>query len=254
MLVVSAVDSSRRFWMRQGLHAMAHCEPQVASCLRALRKRGNLFGFFETTQMAMALPSGIQMGDLVAKAFARIRNRRPPSQGVSAASAAAEVGYEDLPSHASFYFDDEGKRQLMCDEETARQDALPPHKLQAFPKEGGGAGWGVGGWGVRSLQPVKKGQVVMEFAGEWLTDEQHANLSVPQRSLVVGLDERMRERKRRSETILFPPRPPFSPTPPHTHVASPCCPYIHQLDLIYMTPIPSFSDLLPSVFLNLDKT
>ena len=119
ILVVSATDESRRFWLRQGLHAAAHCEPQVAAELRALAQKGARYGFFETTQMARALPvTAPPSGSLVASALEHACKRCPAGQGLTAAKAAEIIGYEDLPPGGGFVLSADG-----CSRQTLEHDA-----------------------------------------------------------------------------------------------------------------------------------
>ena len=189
MLVVSATDESRRFWLRQGLHTVGHCEPPVAAALRALAQKGARYGFFETTQMARALPKRAPpAGSLVEAALARARHRAPASQGLSAAKVADILGYDDLPP----------------DDTAATRDVdVPPGKLQAFAKEGpadaalptaaAATGWGIEGWGVRSTVHISKGETVVEFCGRSLSEAEHAALyggsAAEARRFVLALSE-----------------------------------------------------------------
>ena len=47
-LLVSATNTSRGFWLRQGLHVTSLCPPAVAAALKLLAQRGARFGFFQT--------------------------------------------------------------------------------------------------------------------------------------------------------------------------------------------------------------
>ena len=207
ILIISATPESRRFWMRQGLHAAVHCSPPVATALRALSQSGVRYGFFETTLMARQLPPCHEAGELVAVAVSRARGRQVPSCGVGAARAAEMIGYVDLPQPvvqtgaSSFVLAADGTRTpLTKSGADGRKVDVPSGRLQAFQREvdegsalgdGGASGWGDPSWGVRSTAPIGRGQVVVEVCGRLLNEEEHEALT--DKRFVVSLDERGRK-------------------------------------------------------------
>ena len=164
IVVISSTPESRRFWLRQGFHALAHCEPRVATALRALAQSGVRYGFFETTQMARSLPVCEHAGALVAAAARSVAERQPTSRGLNHAQIAHALGYEDLTDGGgAIYLVDPstGKRLMPVPHDTrSPPEAKAVHvhlgRLQAFPTAGvefhGVAplgGWGDPSWGLR---------------------------------------------------------------------------------------------------------
>jgi hypothetical protein len=52
IVVVSATDESRAFWMKQACHTVAYCAPEVRTALRTLDNRGLIHGFSNSIIMA----------------------------------------------------------------------------------------------------------------------------------------------------------------------------------------------------------
>ena len=136
ILVVSATEDSRRFWLAQGLHDLPHCDAPVAAAMRALSQRGARYGFFETTLMAMAFPEPPGTpGELVARARARLSERAPAQrQGVAAARAAEMLGYEELGERGpSFALGADGARTVVTHYSDPRPVHVPYARLLAHP-------------------------------------------------------------------------------------------------------------------------
>ena len=97
VVVVSATNESRRFWLSMGLHVAAHCPPPVSAVLRYLKAHGYVaMGFYSsTTQMAKALPPAVsEAGELVKMALQCAASKTTKSRnGLSAARVADVLGY-----------------------------------------------------------------------------------------------------------------------------------------------------------------
>ena len=103
IVVISSTPESRRFWLRQGFHALTHCEPRVAAALRALAQSGARYGFFETTQMARSLPMCEYAGALVSAALRSVEERQPVSRGLAAVQISSAVGFEAMPPGSAIF-------------------------------------------------------------------------------------------------------------------------------------------------------
>jgi len=213
VVVVSATNESRRFWLSMGLHVAAHCPPPVSAALRYLKAHGYVaMGFYSsTTQMAKALPPAVsEAGELVKMALQRAASKTTKSRdGLSAARVADVLGYTDLAAGTpSFVLERaSGARvPLGYGAAGARQSGVQPWRLQAFERtEGGGAGvgvsgWGEPGWGVRCSTALEKGQVVVEVTGEWLNEEAHKSRTDVR--FMLPLDDKTARREGVAPTFL----------------------------------------------------
>lgn len=214
-MLVSSTDEARRFWLSQGCRVLSNCSPAVASAIRGLNQRGGQrFGHFHTTSMARELPDPRVLpagsppnapgrrGVLVSAALARLRARVAHSRGLTPTKAAETLHYEDIPPGGSYTLSAGGGRSPMeYGELEGRTVHVPVPRLQAYPTDTGAAGaersgWGVPGYGVRSTVPVRAGQTVLEICGKWISEEEHEDLPLRERSFCVSLDERARAVRR----------------------------------------------------------
>ena len=136
ILVVSATQESMRFWLRQGLHAPAHCP--TTALRAALRKMDQSArrGFANSITMAMELPTSHGGGmnhsaghmevaassNTVARVLRRLKRRTLQDQrALTPLEAPAELGYVDVNSVGNFFLDADGKRRC-----AHRPQVIPP--------------------------------------------------------------------------------------------------------------------------------
>ena len=193
-LVVSATAESYRFWLRQGLHAPAHCAGAVRAALRKLDQGAVRRGFANSITLAMELPT--QYRKLVSRVLRRLGRRCPAGRSLSAVEASAAFGYEDVNSLGNFVLQPDGRRVPVSYGQGELMAVNTPYsKLQAFP---------VGdnrGWGLRCSGTIQRGQVVLEARGRCLTEREYEELADP--SFVISFGDKVGQMKQAAKDALM---------------------------------------------------
>jgi GNAT superfamily N-acetyltransferase len=205
VLVASATDESRAFWVSQGFHASSFCSQAVKSATRLLDQAGLLRGFANSTLLARGVGAEGECFEALESALDRCDADRV--SGLNARRAAAALGFTDVHSSGSFWVDPtSGAHTALTlaphEKLPAAFEWVPYSALEAFYV---GADTG---WGLRCSRAIADGQFVCEVLGHCMGEEEHSRLADQscKQARPEG-DSRSRE----------PPRLPFniSSSPPH---------------------------------------
>ena len=202
VLVASATDESRGFWVRQGFHASSFCPAQVKSAMRHLDQAGLLRGFANSTLLARAIGPCNRSNDHERQSFtadealegALDRCSTERVAGLTARRAAAALGFKDIHSSGSFWIDPVSgtSTPLVRKPHEELPEAfrwVPYASLEAYYA---GADRG---WGLRCTRAISQDQFVCEVLGRCLGEDEYSQLV--DQSYAVGFPDNVIEAKRK---------------------------------------------------------
>jgi hypothetical protein len=199
LVVTSPPEESRAFFLSQGFHSASAAPPGVRTALRRLDQSGQI-----VVHSAMARAAPLAMDGSAAAAVSQgvsgalHRLGRPAAPGLTAAQAAARLGYTECTR--CFVRGRDGSCDAVQYSEGEQLPAafrtLPYARLQAFDT------LSARGWGLRSSVEVPKGTVVVEVLGLCL--DAHGVGQLDSLEYVVGFDDRTMEAKARlGDTLQY---------------------------------------------------